>query len=65
MAQSKGASSQVVAYTSKSPSTPRVLVMKNGLPYLSKELFWEAMHDIAKNSKLVSGCPLSDLKRLV
>ena len=50
VAQSKGASSQVVAHTSKSPNTPRVLAMMNGLPYLSK---------------LVSGYPLSDLKQWV
>ena len=54
------ASSQVV-----SPHTHSALAMKNGLPYLSKELFWEAMQDISRNSKLALGYPLSDLKRLV
>ena len=28
--------------------------MKDGLPFPSKGLFWEAMHDIAQNSTLVS-----------
>ena len=32
-----------------------VLSMKNGLPYLSKDLFWMAMEDIAKHTALVSG----------
>ena len=36
-----GGSSQVEAYTSKSRGSPKTLSMKNGLPYLSKDLFWE------------------------
>ena len=32
-----------------------VLSMKNGLPYLSKDLFWMVMEDIAKHAVLVSG----------
>ena len=32
--------------------------MKNGLPYMPKELFWEAMQDIAQNTTLMSGDPL-------
>ena len=32
-----------------------VLNMKNGLPYLSRELFWLAMTDIARNAKRISG----------
>ena len=39
-----------------------VLSMKNGLPYLSKELFWKAMKDIAKHAVLVSGHSWSELK---
>ena len=31
--------------------TSFVLSMKNGLPYLSKELFWRAMEDIASKAK--------------
>ena len=32
-----------------------VLSMKNGLPYLSKELFWRAMKDIARRPHLFQG----------
>ena len=38
------------------------LEMKNGLPYLSKELFWLAMSDIAKESKLISGHSWMELR---
>ena len=31
-----------------------VLSMRNGLPYLSKDLFWMAMEDIAKHATLIS-----------
>ena len=31
------------------------LDMKNGLPYLSKELFWKATQDISTQAKLISG----------
>ena len=40
-----------------------VLSMKNGLPYLSKDLFWMAMEDIAKHATLVSGRSWRDLKK--
>ena len=36
--------------------------MKNDLPYLSKELFWLAMCDIARNATLVSGHPWQELQ---
>ena len=39
--------------------------MKNGLPYLSKELFWLAMGDIANNATLVSGHSWQELKMLL
>ena len=32
-----------------------VLSVKNGLPYLSKELFWRATEDTAGKAKLISG----------
>ena len=37
--------------------------MKNGLPYLSKELFWRAMEDFAGKAKLISGHKWSELKQ--
>ena len=42
-----------------------VLSMKDGLPYLSKELFWRAMEDIAKKAKLISGHKWSELKDMI
>ena len=42
-----------------------VLSMKNGLPYLSKELFWRAMKDIARKATLVSGHTWSELKNMI
>ena len=42
--------------------TSFVLSMKNGLPYLSKELFWRAMKDIAAKAKLVSGHDWTELR---
>ena len=42
-----------------------VLNMKNGLPYLSKELFWMAMEDIARKAKLVSGHKWHELKEMI
>ena len=45
--------------------TSFVLSMKNGLPYLSKELFWRAMEDIAGKAKLISGHKWSELKNML
>ena len=42
-----------------------VLNMKNGLPYLSKELFWRAMEDIAKHAVLVSGHSWRELRNML
>ena len=42
-----------------------VLSMKNGLPYLSKDLFWMAMGDIAKHATLVSGHSWQELKEML
>ena len=39
--------------------------MKNGLPYLSKDLFWEAMEDIASQTTLVTGHPWPELKEMI
>ena len=39
--------------------------MKNGLPYLSKELFWLAMEDIAKKAKLIAGHAWKELKEMI
>ena len=41
------------------------LSMKNGLPYLSKELFWMAMGDIAKHATLVSGHSWQELREML
>ena len=45
--------------------TSFVLNMKNGLPYLSKELFWKAMEDIARKAKVISGHKWSELKNML
>ena len=42
-----------------------VLSMKNGLPYLSKELFWRAMKDIAWKATLVSRHTWNELKDMM
>ena len=42
-----------------------VLSMKNGLPYLSKELFWMAMKDIADKATLLSGRTWDELKEMI
>ena len=42
-----------------------VLNMKNGLPYLSKELFWMAMKDIARKATLLSGHTWDELKEMI
>ena len=42
-----------------------VLSMKNGLPYLSKELFWMAMEDIARKATLISGHKWEELKEMI
>ena len=39
--------------------------MKNGLPYLSKELFWKAMEDITAQTTLVSGHPWPELREMI
>ena len=42
------------------------LSMKNGLPYLSRELFWLGMHDIAqRKAKRISGHTLDDLQEML
>ena len=60
IADSQDGVSQILAYTSTRGS-PKTLSMKNGLPYLSKELFWQAMEDIASQTTLVSGHPWPEL----
>ena len=39
--------------------------MKNGRPYLSKELFWRAMKDIAGKAQLISGHKWYELKDML
>ena len=39
--------------------------VKNGLPYLSKHLFCEAMEDIASQTTLVTGHPWPELKETI
>ena len=41
------------------------LSMKNGLPYLSRELFWLGMHDIARKAKRISGHTLDNLQEML
>ena len=41
------------------------LEMKNGLPYLSKELFWLATFDVSTQSNLVSGHSWMELKDML
>ena len=39
--------------------------MKNGLPYLSRELFWKAMEDISTQAELLSGHSWTELKDMI
>ena len=39
--------------------------MRNGLPYLSKELFWLAMEDVSKGAELKSGHSWRELKEML
>ena len=41
------------------------LEMKNGLPYLSKELFWMAMGDIVEHATLASGHSWQELREML
>ena len=42
-----------------------VLSMGNGLPYLSKELFWLAMEDISGRAELITGHSWRELKEML
>ena len=42
-----------------------VLSMRNGLPYLSKELFWLAMEDVSKRAELKKGHSWKELKEML
>ena len=42
-----------------------VLNMRNGLPYLSKELFWVAMEDVSKRAELIAGHSWRELKDML
>ena len=64
IAESQDVVSQVEVYTSTRGS-PKTLSMKNGLPYLSKDLFWQAMEDIAGQTTLVSGHPWPELRDMI
>ena len=41
------------------------LSMKNGLPYLSRELFWLGMQDIARKATRISGHTMDDLQEML
>ena len=41
------------------------LNMRNGLPYLSKELFWLAMEDVSKRAELLAGHSWRELKEML
>ena len=42
-----------------------VLNMRNGLPYLSKELFWLAMEDVSKRAELLARHSWRELKEML
>ena len=42
-----------------------VLNMRNGLPYLSKELFWLAMEDVSKRAELIARHSWRELKEML
>ena len=42
-----------------------VLSTRNGLPYLSKELFWLAMEDVSKRAELIAGHSWRELKEML
>ena len=46
-------------------TTSYVLSMRNGLPYLSKELFWLAMEDISRRAELIQGHSWKELKEML
>ena len=63
IAQPKDGKSEILLYTSTRGDT-KTLAMKNGLPYLSKELLWRAMEKhITARTTSVSGHPWPELKR--
>ena len=64
IADSRDGVSQILVYTS-TRGDPRTLSMKNGLPYLSKELVWQAMEAIASKTTLVSGHPWPELREMI
>ena len=65
IAARRGGEGCVDVYTAQNPNNPQGLTMSNGLPYLSKQLFWEAMEDIARNTMLMRGHSLQWLKEKV
>ena len=64
IAAPKDGVNEILAYTS-SRGDPKTLGMKNGLPYLSKELFWKAMEDITAATTLVSGHSWPELREMI
>ena len=46
-------------------TTSYALNMRNGLPYLSKDLFWLAMEQISKRAKLKQGHSWRELKYMI
>ena len=46
-------------------TTSYVLSMRNGLPYLSKGLFWLAMEDISRRAELIKGHSWRELKEML
>ena len=51
--------------TPRSRASPQEFGYENGLPCLSKDLFWEATQDISAQTTLVTGHPWPELGELV
>ena len=59
----EGSACEYIVYRSGATKSYR-LSMKNGLPDLSKELFWMGMHNIARKAKRISGHTLDELQEM-
>ena len=60
----EGGACEYIVYRSGADKSHK-LSMRNGLPYLSRELFWMGMHDIAKKATRISGHTLEELQEML
>ena len=60
----EGSPCEYIVYRAGAKKSYR-LSMKNGLPYLLRELFWMGMHDIAGKARRISGHTLDDLQEML